>query len=265
MTKLWIKLALLLALLAPMKYFIEGRLEKARVESKLAGTPLSIELRQKLSQNLAIALLSGFRGTVADFIWLEAHVYWEEKLWFKLKEGIELSVILQPHCISFWDMGTLYMAYDASFSESENMSYSTEAYRIKRQRSWIEAGRKFLEEGIKNNPDEFNLYFKMGWLIEDKFKDPIGSIPFLEKAESFPEAPLFVTRMIGHMYEKGGDKKGAYEHWKKLWLQDHNKNPEQLWYKIEQWGRDAEEKLNIPFEQRVFPSKEKSPTFRSFP
>ncbi|MDD2707944.1 MAG: hypothetical protein PHV34_08040 [Verrucomicrobiae bacterium] len=260
MKKAFLSILLILAAAIPAKWHLEGGIQKKRQELKLGGTAISTELRSKLGQNLAVALLSGFRGIVADFIWLRAHSAWEKEIWYKLKEGIELAVILQPHCISFWDIGSWHMAWNASYGESVNPKYPSDAYRLKAQRDWIEAGRRFLEDGIRNNPDSYDLYFKMGWLIDQKFKDFNAAIPYLLKASTYPEAPTFVVRMVGHEYVKAGRHQEAYEWWKKLWAEDHEKQPQQLWHKIAQWGAEAEEKLGIPAAQRIFPSRHKPAT-----
>jgi hypothetical protein len=219
---------------------------------------LSVELREKLGQNLAIALLSGFRGIVADFVWISAHNAWADQVWHKMKENIQLAVVLQPQSISFWDLGAWHMAWNASYGESTNRKYPSDAYRKKRQLEWIETGRAFLEEGIQNNPDQYDLYFKMGWLIYQKKNDPLAAVPYLIKASEYPEAPLYVVRMVGILYAKGGDHLHAYQWWKKLWAEDHEKNPNQFWHKIAEWGHEAEEKLGISPQERVFPSKSKS-------
>ncbi len=204
-----------------------------------------------------MALLSGFRAVVADFVWINGHRSWEDQVWYKLREAIELSVVLQPHSISFWDLGGWHMAWNASYAESTNPKYPNKAMRIKLQREWIQAGKSFLEEGIKNNPDNYELYFRLGWLVYQKLEAPLDAIPYLEKAAAFKEAPDYVERMIGHLYEKGGEPWKAYGVWKQIWLSDHSKDPGQLWGKIAQLGRDSEEKLHVPPEQRIFPSFEK--------
>ncbi len=260
MKKRLIQIAVILVLALGVKWTWEESLHRASAHLKLGGTGISLELRTRLGQNLAVALLSGFRGIVADFVWLDAHVAWEDQLWYKLKEGIELAVLLQPHSLSFWDIGAWHMAWNASYGESVNPKYPSNAYRLKVQRDWILAGKAFLEEGIRNNPDSYDLDFKLGWLIYQKLNDPLGAIPKFQKAITYPEAPLYVTRMVGHMYEKAGRTREAYDWWRHLWAEDHAKNPQQLWYKIAQWGREAEEKLGIPPSQRVFPPKPKSPT-----
>jgi hypothetical protein len=257
------KIGLLIAIIAIFKLPIERKFEHVQ-----AGTrKLDVELRSKLTQNLAVALLSGFRATVADFIWLKAHDAWMDEVWYKLKEGIQLAVVLQPHAISFWDTGSWHMAYNASHSESENPKYPTDAYRRKAQLAWIDDGKTFLEEGILNNPDSYLLHFRLGWLISDRFKldDPLGAVPHMLKASSYPDAPLYVYRMVGRLYERAASRaktkeeelyytEKAYEVWKKIWITGQTDN---LVPRIAKWGREAEVKLAIKPEKRIFPSDEK--------
>ncbi len=236
---------------------LESNIEDLRTDLNLGGTHLSGELRAKLGQNLAVALLGGFRGVVADFVWFEVQSAYEEQVWYKLKEQVELAIVLQPHCILFWDTGFWHMAYNASFAEGKNIKYPNQAYRLKAQWDWINTGKEFLERGIQNNPTRYELYYSMGYFTYDryKFNDPLGAIPYLKKAASYADAPPYIVRMIGKMYEKGGKTKEAYQWWKQLWAQDHEKTPRQLWDKIAEWGHQAEEKLNIPLAERVFPSQ----------
>lgn len=266
MKTLGLKIAVLLVLMVPLKWTFEESLEGRRADLKLGGPGLSIELRAKLGQNLALGLLGGFRAFVADLVWLKAHGCWMERMWFQLKERVELAVLLQPHAISFWDVGAWHMAWNASYDEGINQNYPSQAWRLKRRHDWVMAGKRFLEEGIRNNPDHYDLYFRLGWLIYERLKDPmknpLEAAPYFVKAASFPDAPLYVDRMVGRMYVKGGKTREAYEWWKKLWKEDHSKNPQQLWDKIAQWGHEAEEELGIPPSERVFPPKSKSATIK---
>ena len=265
MGKLAFKITLLCVLLMAIKLPWEEKIQDLHPPSK-AGAQLTVDLRSKLGQNFAIAVLSGFRGLVADFIWLRAHAAWEDNQWYKMKEGLDLAVILQPHSISFWDIGAWHMAWNASVHERRNKAYATEAYRIKAERDWILAGKKYLENGIRNNPENWELYFAMTRLIDWKLKDPIEAAPYAIKAASFPQAPLYVGRQVGLLYQKAAENaedlkekekwtRAAYEWWKSLWLQNHALQPNQDWNKIERWGRECEEQLKIPAAERVFPSK----------
>lgn len=265
----WKRLALkILAVLicaGALKQPFEESLQASSRRLNLRGKALSLELRSKLGQNLAVALLSGFRGVVADFVWIRAHHFWEDQVWFKMKEGIELAVVLQPHSIPFWDLGSWHMAWNASHAEGNNPTYSSDAYRLRMKEAWIQAGNDFLKEGIRNNPDSYDLHFKMGWLLYQRLNNPLAAAAEFEKAAAYENAPLYIGRMIGHMFERAKQPRMAYECWKKLWMQDHQKTPDQLWHKIEEWGAEAEDELKIPHEERVFPPAQKSPILNGTP
>ena len=68
MKKRLIQIAVVLILALGVKWMWEGSLQRASARLKLGGTGISLELRSRLGQNLAVALLSGFRGIVADFV-----------------------------------------------------------------------------------------------------------------------------------------------------------------------------------------------------
>lgn len=247
------KIALVVILAAVIKLSWELEMDRRFEEHRGGNVGLTIQLRAKLGQDLAVALLSGFRGIVADFVWIGAHTAWEEQVWYKMKEGIELAVILQPRSVPYWDIGAWHFAWNASYAESVNPKYPSDAFRHQKQQEWIREGRRFLEEGIRNNPDMYDLYFRLGWLIYQKEEKPLDAVPFFKKAATYKEAPLYVRRMVGRMYEKAGEKKQEYEWWKKLWLENHSDHPDELWNKIGQWGAECEETLKMPKAERAFP------------
>lgn len=253
--KIVVKIVLVCVLAVGIKWIWEKSLDASCVELKLGTESLTGKTRLQLGQNLAMAFLSGFRGVTADFMWLRAYDYWETKTWVKLKECVELATLLQPHATSFWDIGSWHMAWNASYAESVNENYLSKAYRLKMEREWVDAGRAYLERGIENNPSDWNLWFKMGWIFYQKYRDPLGAVSYFKKAAARPDAPLYVRRMVGHSYTKAGKIREAYEWWKKLWAEDHHLQPGELWYKIAAWGREAENELKIPMSQRIFPQE----------
>ena len=77
-----------------------------------------------------------------------------------------------------------------------NPKYKSDAYRRKMQQMWIQEGKKFLEDGIRNNPDVYDLYFKMGWLLYSKLDDPIGAVPADRPTEP-PEVVATILHSLG--------------------------------------------------------------------
>ena len=102
---------------------------------------------------MAIALLAGFRGVVADFVWIQSHGYWEKKEWLRQYRDMEVVAMLQPLSTLFWDTGAWHMAWNIGYAVSVDPSNRTAAEGIKRQREWWDKARDFLQQGIENVPE----------------------------------------------------------------------------------------------------------------
>ena len=231
---------------------LERRIQAERNELKYGSAKVALTARERISQNSWIALLAGFRGIVADFCWIQGHQYWETKQWLRQYRLLDTTVLLQPQSILFWDMGAWHMAWNIGYAERVDTNNLTEAQGIKREHIWHEKAEAFLKRGIENIPNRWTLYFKLGWLYDQKFKDHCQAEEYIAKAAAFPDAPPYMARMRARAREKCGDLKGAYAYWVELWSQDHTK-VNQDWHIIEREIRQIEDKLSIPNNQRVFP------------
>jgi hypothetical protein len=241
---------------------LENSIRAERTQLKYGGARVSIKLREAIGQNLAIALLAGMRGVVADFLWINGHGYWEKKQWLRQYQNIEVVATLQPQAIMFWDLGQWHMAWNIGYGVLSDPKNRTKAEGIKREREWHEKAREFIERGIENVPNHYDLYFTMGWLYYEKLSKDCDHPPCQEafckaaeyfgKAASFPEAPQFVMRFYPRALEKCGHKDAAYEEWKRLWFLDHSK-VQQSWSIIEREIRRLENELQIPNDARLFP------------
>jgi len=232
----------------------------------------SMKMREQMTQLMAVALLGGFRGVVCDFVWIAAHGSWEKQEWFKMKQYFVIVTTLQPMSVMYWDISAWHMAWNISYAVSQDPKEPRPAKREQARRQWVEEGRKFLEEGIRNIPERYELYFKLGWLIQQKQDyidaDPETGYPgkhHVEGAEwakrawqKFPsEAPTYVSRMPGHWYMKAERWQEAREWWCELAKEDPERklHPDQMWHKIEEWCRECEDKLGIPEAERCFPRR----------
>jgi tetratricopeptide (TPR) repeat protein len=214
-----------------------------------------MDMRGKISQDAAVAVLGGFRGIVTDFLWLAAHNDWEKREWFRMKPKLDTVVMLQPHFIDYWDIGAWHMAWNISYDASVNTAEPREAFRLKEQRYWIDEGEKFLREAIKNNPDEWMLYFKLGWLLDQKQQKYKEAAEWFAKAAEFKDVPLYVRRQVGHALNRAGLKKEALAHWRKIWNGPRDgENSMELWDRIEDWIREMEVELKVPPSERTFPA-----------
>jgi len=241
---------------------VENAVRAERVQLKYGGARVSVQLREVIGQNLAIALLAGMRGVVADFLWITSHDYWEKKEWLRQYRNIQIVSALQPQSLLFWDLGQWHMAWNIGYGALSDPKNRTKAEGVKREREWHEKAREFLVRGIENIPNRYDLYFTMGWLYYGKLSKDCDEPPCREayckaaeyfgKAASFPDAPQFVTRFYPRALEKCGQTLAAYEEWKRLWFLDHSK-VDQSWSIVERETRRLEDELHIPNEDRVFP------------
>ena len=223
---------------------------------------MSFQLREAIGQNLAIALLAGMRGIVADFLWIQGHGFWEKKEWLRQYRNIEVVVTLQPQSIMFWDLGQWHMAWNIGYGRFRTRITGRKPRASNGSANGTKRRGSFSLRGIENIPNRYELYFTMGWLYFEKLSKDCDSPPctdafcksaeYLGKASSFPDAPQFVPRLYARALEKCGDLTAAYEEWKYLWSLDRSKT-EQAWSIIEREIRRLEDTLHIPNQQRVFP------------
>ena len=253
---------------------VEHQIQSERVRMKYGGPNVTVSVRDQITQGAAIALLAGFRGVVADFVWTQNHGFWEQKEWLRMYRNMELATTLQPQSVQFWDSGQWHMAWNIGLAAKLDPVNHTLAAGLKREREWHERAREFLERGIENVPNRFDLYFSLGWLYEQKFVPDCRSDPGCEveqyckaaewmgRAAAFPDAPSHVGRIYARMVEKCGDVVRAYELWKAMW-RAYPKPPTQLWNVVERETRRLEDQLNIADDQRVFPKHAAAPAAHS--
>ena len=63
---------------------VERQIHAERAEMKFGGPRMTLQVRDQIGQGMAIGLLAGFRGVVADFLWIQGHGYWQEKLGLRM-------------------------------------------------------------------------------------------------------------------------------------------------------------------------------------
>jgi hypothetical protein len=246
-----VMLAVLLVILPVALSPLERNIDAEREKLRFGGAEPTLALRERLGQGMSIAILAGLRGLVADFLWIQAQQHFENGEWVRLARNIELAATLQPQSVLFWDMGHWYMAWPVAEAVRRDPRNRTQSEGIKREREWLQRAREFLAHGIENVPHRHELYFAMGFLMRERFKDDCAAAEYFGEALKFPKAPTFITRLYGYSLEACGKKHEAYRWWKFLWTRDRDR-PAQLWEAVEREGRRLENELKIPQDERVF-------------
>jgi hypothetical protein len=240
----------LLAVLAlgAIKLPIERSLAAQHRQERLRGVEFNLDLREQLGQLGFVAALSGFRAPVADALFIQSHVAWEQTEWGRVLLLFRQITTLQPRSILFWDMAAWHMAWNASVAVMNDSAQPRLALRVKAQREYFALGKDFLERGINNNPDKPQLYEALGRLYKEKYNDHAHAAEFFAKAAALPGAPSYDKRFAAYelSYCEGREHE-AYQRLRQFY--DMGKQ-EQLPTLISRL-KFLENKLDIPPDQRI--------------
>ena len=244
-----IPVTLALLLFGAARLPFEQALDEAHRASFFRGAKLTLGLREQIGQGAFLAALSGFRSLVADLVWLGAFTAWERTDWARLIVLCNNVTALQPRVEKFWEMSVCYMAWDASVAVRNNERLPREALRIKAERQYWDLGRDFVERGIRNNPDRWKLYQRLGLLMKDKYKDHAAASEAFAKVAQFADGPKYAKRFAA--YELSycpGREAEAYA----LLLSYYKIGPEERLPTLISRLKVLEEKLSVPAEQRIY-------------
>ena len=134
--------------------------------------PRLLALRQECQLNQAAPLensppvvafttvaLGGFRGILADMLWLRAASLQEEGRYFELVQLSDWITKLEPRFSAVWAYQAWNMAYNIS------VLFNSEEDRWR----WVRHGISLLrDEGAPSNPGDARLYRELGWLFQHK-------------------------------------------------------------------------------------------------
>ncbi|AMV39930.1 hypothetical protein [Planctomyces sp. SH-PL62] len=107
---------------------------------------------------MKLFLLGGFRGIVANYLWIQAEDYKKNHDWDRLKATVDLITKLQPHFLSIWTFQGWNLAY--------NVSVEWDAPEDKYE--WIKQGIKFVQKGVENNQRSPDLIWDTAWFYYHK-------------------------------------------------------------------------------------------------
>lgn len=233
---------------------LEDRIQSQRATLRYGVAPMTADIRERIGQGMAIGLLAGFRGVVADFLWINNHGYWENREWIRMYRNMELCTTLQPRAITFWDIGSWHMAWNISYAVSIDPENRTRAEALKREREWIETGRAFLEEGVHHNWDRWELFHALGMLHWQKRRDHCAARDAFRAAAQFPDAPSYTVRMYLRRVEMCDGPEAAYRLWREYWRGGNplpRKDGIDMKAAIARELQRLEEQLDIPSHERL--------------
>ena len=149
--------AALAVVMLPVLFFTQRGLERDR---------LALGLRQPHELDNAPPLLAfvtaaggGFRGVVANTLWIRATKLQDEGRYFELYTLSDWITKLQPDFASVWAVQSWNMSYNISRQFSEPAD----------RWLWVRSGMELLrDEGLRYNPRDPVLFRELAWLFQDK-------------------------------------------------------------------------------------------------
>lgn len=148
---------LMLALLG-LSGWIQQRLNRQRVA---LGITRGAQLGQTAPPVLVFTTvaLGGFRGLIANALWLRAVDLQEQDKYFEKVQLADWITKLQPHFVQVWTMQAWDMAYNIS------VKFSNPRDRW----LWVQRGIELLrDEALRYNPDETLIYRELAWFFQHK-------------------------------------------------------------------------------------------------
>ena len=150
-------LLLLLAVTASLVAPLQGRMNALRVKHELTeNTPL--ENAPPVIAFTTVAL-GGFRGLIADALWVRASTLQDEGQYFEMFQLASWIVRLQPRFTG----AISYQAWNMAYNISVTFSSPVDRWR------WVQRGIELLrDEAIPYNSNSPQLYRELSWLYLNK-------------------------------------------------------------------------------------------------
>jgi tetratricopeptide (TPR) repeat protein len=223
-------------------------LDKRSREAGFRNVAIDLSLREQVGQSGFLAALSGFRSPLASLLWIRAYIAWENAEWGRMAALFDTVTTLQPHTLLYWDIAAWHMAWNASIAALQDTKQPSQALRERASRQYIDLGRDILERGIRNNPNNYYLYERLGILLRDKVKDHEAAAEAFARAASFSDAPPYIKRFAAYeLANVPGREREAYEKLLSLYKMGERERLPTLMGRL----RALEEKLQVPASERV--------------
>ncbi len=174
------------------KLSYEDQLNKDMVENQLIQPSLKQGTNLQLGQTGAAVALGGLRSLVAAMWNLRAFIHFEKLDWIKLEESYGVITTLQPQTTHYWDTGAWHLHTNASVHYNEDRNLSPLRRKALRK-LYIDKGSALLEEGVRQNPENWKLHISLARLWSDRFK-----LPDLQRAVTHYDNSLATQTMPGY-------------------------------------------------------------------
>ena len=178
----------------------------ARHIDQLRGSATLEEVLYVRSPKLVKLMSLGYTGLAADIYWTRTVQYFgghhqQRSLRYDLlKSLLDLTTELDPHLTVAYEFGSFFLAQ----KPPEGAGKPDEAV-------------KFVERGIKDNPDNWRLYYHLGFIHYIEREDYKSAADAFQRGSKIPGAHPWMKVMAATMWERGGDIQTARFLWSNIY------------------------------------------------
>lgn len=166
--------SLALLVLAGALFWQAGRQQQALLPLREVISPGHADLTENMPPMVAFVTiaLGGFRGLIADALWLRSTRMKEEGRYFELVQLSDWITKLEPRFTPVWS----FQAWNMSYNISVLMNEPADRWR------WVRHGFEMLrDEAIIYNPGDAMLYWQLGWIFQHKIGQDLDQAHFYYK------------------------------------------------------------------------------------
>jgi tetratricopeptide (TPR) repeat protein len=144
----------------------------------------------------------GYDGLLADVYWTRAVQYFGTKHfqgsqdYHLLAPLLEITTVLDPHLTVAYEFGAAFLAPKPPFGPGEP-----------------ERAVQLVEYGIRNNPNEWKLYYNLGFIYYTGLKDYAKAADAFARGSTVPDAHPFLKVMAAQMAAHAGELEMARMMW----------------------------------------------------
>jgi len=178
----WLKLSLILALLAiaGVNHLVQERLTERRLT--LTDAPPLENAPPALA--LSVVVLGGFRGLLADMLFLRQGKMQTNGNYFELVQLARWTIQLQPR----FTEAISYSVWNLAYNVSVNFSQPEERWR------WVNAAIELVrDEALPQHPGDPKLYQQLGWIYQHKIGQNLDDMNYYYKRQ----VALQMIEMLG--------------------------------------------------------------------
>ncbi len=171
------------------------------LEAMKPKTPEEIRIGGESPFQALIPVALGFREVMASLMWIRADDLFHLGEYGPILALVKRIAFIDPHNLDVYATGAWHMAYNFM------------------DRRLVQDGVEFLEDGTRNNPHVYDLFFELGYMHYDKSKVYPEAVRWYREGRNKPtttgksRAPMFVWSSYCHALERTGDVDAALVAW----------------------------------------------------